>query len=239
MIRLLGLIGLLALLGGTAQAEPLRIGTESGYRPYIFIDANGERAGYDVDLADLICERGGFECTWVEVAFEDLFTGLARGDFDIAIGGIGDTPERLEIVDFTRPYSDVPDAVNHFGALSGDIDPESVPIGVQGGTIQYDLLIENGYDVRSYPTFDAAIAALRKGDVGAVFSAPRYLDHIEPPLFDLGSIASDDASPQIAVSRSKPQLRTRIDAILDALRADGSLRRLDVIWFPRGDSQSL
>ena len=95
---------LLALTGGIASAEPLRIATGGHYPPYIYNPATDGAAGLDTDLMTEICQRGDFDCTWVDLPMSDIFQALARGDVDVVTGGFGYSTERDALVDFTCPY---------------------------------------------------------------------------------------------------------------------------------------
>ncbi|MCG6903877.1 MAG: transporter substrate-binding domain-containing protein [Rhodobacter sp.] len=232
---------ILLALTGTLQAEPLRIGTETDYRPYIFIDEAGNRDGFDVDLMAEICARGDHDCTWVEVPFNLLFSGLAEGRFDLAIGGVGATPERDRLVDWTRPYRRTNTASSSFAALDTDVDLDTARVGVQGGTVQEELLRENGYSAIPYISNQAAIDALFAGEVDVFFGTSGYLAQFskagETPIFDLGQIDYADDGPQIAVAKSNPALRDSLNALIEDMLSDGTITLLDVRWFPSAEQE--
>jgi len=89
---------LLALLGGTASADTLRIATGGHYPPYIYNPTPDEAAGLDKDLLGEICARGDFDCTWVDLPMSDIFQALARGEVDVVTGGFGYSDERDALV---------------------------------------------------------------------------------------------------------------------------------------------
>ena len=240
MIRLLAIC---LVWAGFANTEPLRIGTESDYRPYIFMDDAGQRIGFDADLVDLICARGGFECTWVEIEFAQLFNGVAIGLYDIAIGGVGVSPERDVLVDWTQPYRAHNNSAVRLAGLSDTIDVLTARIGVVGGTKHESVLIDAGYTPVPFENNQAIYSALIADEIDVFAVSTDYLAGLvadgEDRLVDLGSIDYFSAGAQIAVTKTKPELRDQLNLIIDDLRSDGALRRLERKWFPTNSAQDL
>lgn len=232
------LAAILIVASTPVWAEPLRIGTESDFQPYVFMDDDNTRRGFDVDFMEKLCAAGRFECEWVEVPFADLFTRLAAGDYDVAIGGILTTPERDILTDWTDAYRVYEEeGLATFAGLNMEIDPETARIAVQGGTVHEGLLNEHGLYAIPYPSNSDALNALFNGDADMFFSSSGYVDDLEKRgetrLVNLGSITYDNGGPLIAVSKSKPDLRAKLDDIIDALQADGTIALLGAKWFPQ------
>jgi polar amino acid transport system substrate-binding protein len=87
----------------TATAEPggdaLVVGLDPHYPPDEYIDENGDHVGWEVDLVKAIGEKLDREITFQDSAFDSLIPGIEAGRYDIVIGNLGVTPERLEVVD--------------------------------------------------------------------------------------------------------------------------------------------
>ena len=239
MIRLAAITMLwagMACAQPTGVAEPLRIGTESDFAPYIAMNDAGQREGYDVDLMAAICERGPYDCTWVEQPFSDLFTGLDAGAYDIVIGGVGNTPDRAQFADWTAPYRHVETGRSSFAALSDKIDPRDVKVSVQVGTLQETELRKRGYDVVTYPSNTSALQAMLNGEIPVFFATVGYLQEIErnidAKLFNLGDLTYPESGPQIGVQKTQTDLLVRLNEILADLAEDGTLDRLELRWFP-------
>ena len=49
----------------TAQAETLRIASEGAYPPFNYIDPDNTLHGFDIDIANALCERMQVTCTFV------------------------------------------------------------------------------------------------------------------------------------------------------------------------------
>lgn len=97
-----------------------RIGIECTYAPYNWTQEseeldNGEKAvkiansegyayGYDVALAQMICDELGWELEVYKSDWTSIFMGLEDGTYDCIMSGVCYTEERDEIYDFTSPY---------------------------------------------------------------------------------------------------------------------------------------
>ena len=113
-------------LSATAFAEEVSSGVEDGvltiamecaYAPYNWTqsdDSNGAvpianvpgsyANGYDVMIAQKICEANGWELEVIQSDWDSLVPGVQTGTFDAVIAGQSMTAERAEQVDFAGPY---------------------------------------------------------------------------------------------------------------------------------------
>jgi polar amino acid transport system substrate-binding protein len=230
----------LALLCATpAVAEPLRIGTEAGYAPYMFHDNAGALVGLDKDLGDALCASGGWDCMWVESQFDTLIPGLIAGDYDIVIAGMAVTPGRMALVDFTTPYVNTPENFGVFAGLTPGIDLDSARIAVLAGSSQESHLIKTGRNFTTCPAQIDCMNALVAGQVDLVFDTPTYLQTaLDAGLTELQEIAREDfpsLGTAIAVRKHEGALRDRLNAGLAAMVADGSLQALIERWNPNAE----
>ena len=221
-------------------AEPLRIGTDGDYHPFSFRDASGTLTGYDIAVGNAICARGGFECEWTVMAFVDLNAAIAAGKIDIAIAAMADTPERRQIVDFSRSYrlDDGGPSTGAFAAMIPGLSAEGQLAAAQEGTIHAEYLADIGHPHRLYRDITAMLDALDRGEVQVIFDSWGHLEQlIENGFTALRIIETADVPgypTAIAISRARPDLKTRIDAILNAMIKTGEIATLESIWFPDG-----
>lgn len=94
----------------------LRVGMECAYAPFNWAqadDSNGASLisgtseyayGYDVMMAQAICEANGYNLEVVRLDWDSLIPALQAGSIDAIIAGQSMTAERAEQVDFTTPY---------------------------------------------------------------------------------------------------------------------------------------
>ena len=83
----------------------LSIGCEIGYPPMEYLDTDGRTPiGFDIDVGAAIAELLGLEPLVIDTAWDGIFAGVDRGDYDCIISSVSITPARLEAYLFTQPY---------------------------------------------------------------------------------------------------------------------------------------
>jgi polar amino acid transport system substrate-binding protein len=88
----------------TITAGKLTVVGSGGYRPFNYIDDNGDVIGFDVDTGAEIAKRLGLELNYVTSDWDGLVEGLRASRYDGILGSMAITDERLQVVDFTSPY---------------------------------------------------------------------------------------------------------------------------------------
>lgn len=81
----------------------LTVGMNLQFKPEMYLD-NGQPAGYDVDLLKKLVPDLGVSLNIQNLDFNGLIPGLQSKKFDMVSVGLSATPERKQVVDFTRPY---------------------------------------------------------------------------------------------------------------------------------------
>jgi ABC-type amino acid transport substrate-binding protein len=81
----------------------LTVGMNLQFKPEMYLD-NGQPAGYDVDLLNKLVPDLGVSLNIQNLDFNGLIPGLQAKKFDMVSVGLSATPERKQVVDFTRPY---------------------------------------------------------------------------------------------------------------------------------------
>src|ERR671915_115127 len=152
MVRLGTMALLLALWGPVnLQAQSARVlrggGDAEGGAPYVEADpADPSKViGFDVDVAELIALGLGREPQFIEVAFASIDQSIARGDADIGLSGIEDTPARRAAYAVTVPYYQFREVLSVRSSDAGRFRTLSNlrgrRIGTLSGTIAYDILV--------------------------------------------------------------------------------------------------
>src|SRR5450756_2732928 len=86
----------------------IRFLTETDYPPFNYAGPDGAPAGFNVDLARLICEEIKVACTVQMRRFDTLVGALNSNNGDAVIASIGETPDMRRQVDFSDPYYRTP-----------------------------------------------------------------------------------------------------------------------------------
>jgi polar amino acid transport system substrate-binding protein len=153
----------------------IRFLTETDYPPFDYSGPDGQPAGFNVELARLICEEIQVACTVQQRRFDTLIGSLNSNGGDAVIASIAETPDMRRLVDFSDPYYRTPARfVARRGVEIDEMRPEALEgkrIAVVAGTAHEAFLktLFTEADVHPYPNAEAARAALIKGDVELLF----------------------------------------------------------------------
>jgi len=158
-----------------SRLQNIRFLTDLDYPPFDYAGPDGNPAGFNVDLARLLCDEIKVTCTIQARPFQTLLDALSGNLGDAVIASIAANAETRKRVDFTDPYYRTP---ARFVALTdspiADVLPELVAakkIAVVAGTAHEAYLKQmfTQADVRSYPNAAAARAALKNKEVDLLF----------------------------------------------------------------------
>jgi polar amino acid transport system substrate-binding protein len=154
----------------------VRFITEVDYPPFNYAGADGNPAGFNVDLARMICEELKVACTVQMRRFDTLIDSLNENRGDAAIASMSVTADTRKRVDFSDPYyRPVARFVARRDAGIDDSNPEHLEakkIGVVAYTAHeaYLRALFTEAEVRPYPTAEAAREALQRREVDLVFA---------------------------------------------------------------------
>ena len=112
---LAALAGAALTLGSTVTAQAdaledvmdagvLRVGTETAFAPFDYIDA-GEHTGLNVDVFAEIGKEMGVDIEWITLDWTGVLPGLEAGRFDVVAGPATITSERMERYRFSSPVA--------------------------------------------------------------------------------------------------------------------------------------
>jgi polar amino acid transport system substrate-binding protein len=233
-----------------AQDPILRWGGDAeGGAP--FMEANPEDptklVGFDVEVAELIAQELGRVPQFVQVAFAQLDQSAIRGDFDIGLCGIEDTPARRSMVAASVPYYEFREVLtvreadkDRYRSLA---DLRGRRIATLGGTIAYEILLraeeEHGITAVSYDDDVHPYSDLLLGRVDAVL-----LDNVlaersmrrntglftQPGAVEVGHYV-------VITAPGNLEFRDRVDEILRSAMADGRLEAIFRKWNVWNDDQ--
>ena len=159
----------------TSRISQFRFLTEFDYPPFNYAGPDGNPAGFNVELARLICEELKLQCTIQLRRFDTLLQALGENRADAVIASLAVTPETRLRVDFSDPYYR-PTArfVMRRANTLRDVVPEAIEgkkIAVVGGTAheQYLKTFFTEAELKRFPNMEAAREALRKGEADLLF----------------------------------------------------------------------
>lgn len=238
-----GAVAALGLAGPVAADDTLRIGTEGAYPPFNQINEDGELEGFDIDIANALCEEMQRDCEFVTQDWDGIIPGLLAGKYEAIIASMSITSERDEAVDFTdRYYSN---KLRFAAPESSDIEPteeslEGKTVGAQRATISAEWLEDNMgdiVDVKRYDTQENAFLELDSGRIDAVLAdmlvAYEWLESDAGSDYEFkGEPVYEGDEIAIAVEEGNDALREEFNAAIEAIREDGTYEEINEKYFP-------
>ncbi len=232
-------------LARVKAAGVLKVGTETAFAPFDFIDA-GEHTGMNIDVFDAIGKELGVQIEWVTLPWDGVLPGLESGKFDMVAGPATITKERMQHYRFSPPLAEATIAILKKAGDETIQKPEDIAgkaVGSGKATAQlaqlqeYAKTLPSPVEVKEYPSFNEAYADLAAGRIVAVANSfpniafvaqqrPDAFAVVEPPF----GVKTYFGFP----GRADPDYATLMDAIDGAIlkmKADGRLAEYQKKWF--------
>jgi len=228
----------------------IRFLTEDDFPPFNFLQADGQIAGFNVDLARAICLELDLPCTIQRRRWELLIPSLDDNSGDAIIASLAVNSETRKQVDFTAPYLLTPGRfVMRADTTLKSASPEALgdrPVAVVAGS-RHEAFLKTFYPKATLVSLETpALArnALKAGRVQAHFGDAITLSYwlngaeaggccefkdgpfIDPRFFGEGV--------GIAVKKGNNQLRRALDYALAKLGRRGAFGEIYLKYFPIG-----
>ncbi len=237
----------LFLSTGAFAADKIKIGTEGAYPPFNSITADGKVVGFDIDIANALCEKMKVECEIVTQDWDGIIPGLKAKKYDAIIASMSITDDRKKEVAFTNPYyKSALTFVGNKGSGITEITADTLKgktIGAQAGTTQADYITAAfpDADLKSYPTQDEVNLDLVNGrlDLGVsdLFPMMDWIDKakdgaccelVGKPVLE-AKYAGQGAG--IALRQEDTALLDAMNKALEEIVADGTYKTINDKYF--------
>jgi polar amino acid transport system substrate-binding protein len=222
------------------------VGTDKpAYEPWFIDDKPSNGKGFESAVAYAVAGKLGFaqpDVKWQVVSFNQA-TAPGPKTFDVDINQISITDERKKNLDFSSGYYDVAQSVVTVKGSKAEnatsiADLKKLKLGAQVGTTSYTAATQTiapTQKVAVYNTNDDAKAALQNGQIDAlVVDLPTGLYLAAADLKDgklVGQIPAAGNPEQFGMVLDKGSALTAcVSKAVDALRADGTLAKLEQQW---------
>jgi len=242
--------GLLIVVAAMAFLSPARAddkvlrwgGDAEGGAPFVEADPNDPLIlrGFDVEVAEQIARGLGRRPEFHQVGFADIDQSVQRGDFDIGMSGVEDTPARRRMLAATIPYFEFHEVLTMRAEDRGKFSTLAAlrgrRVGTLGGTIAYERLLaaekSDGVIVVSYDDDVHPYADLRAGRLDAVLLdniiAVRSMRRVPGLWTEPQPVATGHYIGVLATANTK--FRDQINDVLRARMRDGTLERIYRKW---------
>ena len=132
-----------AAVATSAVAADLNICVEGAYPPFSEMNAEGKVVGFDIDIANALCNQMGKSCEMVQSEWDGIIPALLERKCDAIIASMSITEERQQIIDFSGKYYNSPGrfTAKEGAGLTDDADGlAGKVVGLQRGTIFQDYM---------------------------------------------------------------------------------------------------
>ncbi|MDD6326751.1 MAG: amino acid ABC transporter substrate-binding protein [Lachnospiraceae bacterium] len=231
-----------SMIGSTAcfaeEQKTFTVGFDAEYPPYGYMDENGEYTGFDLELAQAVCDLEGWELVKTPIDWDSKDMELNSGSIDCIWNGFT-MNGREDDYTWSKPYVDnsqvivVPEnsEVTDLSGLAGKI------VGVQAASAALELLSDGGDQadlaatfgsLQQFPDYNNAFVELQAGSIDAVAMdigvAQYQLKQKEGYKILDEKLNSEKYA--IGFKLGNEELRDTVDADLDQLVADGTFAKL-------------
>lgn len=246
------LASLTAFGSAQAQEKQLRIGTEASYAPFEYKNPQGEIVGFDVDVANAICEKMQTKCEWIDQPFDSLIPGLQARKFDIIHAGITRSEARERVIAFSENLYAIPTqliAKKGSGILPTVESLKGKRVGVLQGSVQEAYARKawgkEGVTIVSYQDQEQNYGDLPANRLDAILA--------EKPNAIAGFLTKDagkdyefvgeaiDNDPLVqnhiamGMRKADKQLKADVDQAIMQLRKEGVIEKLAEKYFQAGE----
>ena len=220
------------------KSGSIRVAVPQDFPPFGSVGPDMTPQGYDIDVAKLIAEKIGVELELVPVTSANRIPYLQTQKVDLVISSLGKNPEREAVIDFSAPYApffngifapaDV--TITSVTDLSGKV------VGVTRGAVE-DLeltkVAPSDVTIKRYEDNNGTISAFLSGQVEAVATgnvvAAAILERNPPKRPELKFLIKNSPC-YIGLNKNEPALLAKVDGIIAAAKADGTLNAIAEKW---------
>jgi arginine/ornithine transport system substrate-binding protein len=225
----------------------IRIGVEANYPPFSQMATDGKFSGFDIDIANAICAEIKAECTLVAQEWDGMMPALNAKKFDMIVASMSITEDRKKNADFSDSYYDIPSTWIAKAGTFAKVDAAALKgkkIIVTRNTPRAKFVQENFKDseillVAKEAEVTMELAAGR-GDIGfgsSLAATAAFLKSPEGKAYSkvgapvsLGG-AKDGGGVGIAMRKGEDTLRTKVNAGLKAITANGVYKTINDKYF--------
>ena len=205
------------------------------FAPMDYKDDNGEWTGFDAELARDVFGKLGLECEFVEIDWDNKILELNNGSIDCVWNGMTLTPEVTSAMDCSKPYvvnAQVVVMKSDNPAVSGATEESiaNLSFAVEAGSAGEAAAKDRGYsNITSLAAQSNALMEVEAGSADACIidlTMANAMTGEGTSYTDLTKVLDLDKEEYGIGFRKGSDLPGKVNEILDAMKADGSLQAL-------------
>ncbi|MGX7042280.1 ABC transporter substrate-binding protein/permease [Leuconostoc holzapfelii] len=228
-----------AAYAGIKKRGVLVVGMSADYAPFEFhatVNGRDEIVGFEVAMAKQIAKDLGVKMEIKEMGFDGLIGALQTGKIDVIISGINATPEREQIVSFSKAYMSPKQTIlilkknaaqytTNVSSFSGK------KVGAQRQTTQETFVQDNmsGSTLVSLQKVPDLVSQLSAGKIaGVVLNDPiseAYAQQNKALSVIYPKPNESEGAVSIAMPKNSPVLQAKINTSIDHIVSSGQLTK--------------
>ncbi|PEY42317.1 ABC transporter substrate-binding protein [Bacillus cereus] len=221
----------------TNEEKEFRYAMSGLYKPFNFKENDGKLVGFDVEIGEALAKKMGMKPVPVTNPWETLIQGLKAKKYDVILGSMAITEERLKAVNFSNPYYRSGAQIfvaKKNNSISSVEDLKGKKVGVVKAST-FKALVEKQTDqITEYDSDITALMDLEPGRVDAVITDQmvglRMIKEGKSNIKEAGKPLNLDEMG-IAIRKDDKEMVKKVNKALDEIIKDGTYEKISKKWF--------
>lgn len=225
---------------GYANADTIKIVSDTAYAPFEFKDTDQTYKGIDVDIINKVAEIKGWNIQMSYPGFDAAVNAVQAGQADAIMAGMTKTKERENVFTMSDTYYDtkVIIATTKSNKITKYEELRGKTVGVKNGTAAQRFLEsikdKYGFTIKTFDTGDLMNNSLSTGAVNAIMDDKPVIEYAINQGQDLSINMDGEAVGSFAFGVKKGSkyeyLVTEFNEALAQMKKDGSLDKIINKW---------
>ena len=221
----------------------LTVGFDADFPPYGYMDEDGNYVGFDLDLAQEVCDRLGWELVLQPIDWDSKDMELSSGSIDCIWNGFTMSDDRMDAYTWSDPYVDNSQVfvVAKDSGITSKADLAGKIVAVQADSSALEALnsddnkelTDSFAELTQIPEYNTAFMNLEAGAVDAVAMDIGVANYQIESRGDDFVILNDYLSTEvygIGFLLGNTTLRDAVQEQLEAMAEDGTFDQIATDW---------
>ncbi len=229
--------GMLTGCGSKSNDKTFTVGFDAEYPPYGYMDDNGDYTGFDLELAQAVCDMEGWTLEKKPIEWNSKDMELESGAIDCIWNGFT-MDGREDDYTWSQPYVDNSQVVvvAENSGISSLTDLAGKTVGVQAASAALTLLQEDQTELadtfaglQEFADYNSAFVELQAGSVDAVamdVGVANYQIKTRGEGYTILPEVLNSEKYAVGFKKGNTELCETVDADLTKLAEDGTIAKL-------------
>jgi polar amino acid transport system substrate-binding protein len=229
--------------GDTLSNGVLTIGVDNTYPPMEYADPDtGDNIGFDIDMSKEIGVRLGKTVEFIPTQWDGIFQALNTEKFDAIISSVSMTKDRLPNYEFTKPYIANAQMIvvkPSDNSITKSEDLSGKTVGCQVQTTANDsatYLLNEGikFNLKTYDQVIQPFDDMKAGRIDAIIVdevVGEYYIATDKKHYKAAAVKLTNEPIGACFKKGNTVLRDEVQKAIDAMVADGTMKKISVKWF--------